>query len=98
MTKINDGGTAFPVAVDGIAYSTGMSMRDWFAGNQTVPSQLSVEYAEALCGRQHPHKTIGALGSDEILQVLAFWADAEARYRYIFADAMLAARDGSASV
>ena len=32
MGNINDGGPAFPVAVDKILVSEGMSLRDWFAG------------------------------------------------------------------
>ena len=32
MEKINDGGPAFPVAVDKLLVSEGMTLRDWFAG------------------------------------------------------------------
>ena len=32
MEKTNDGGPAFPVAVDKLLVSEGMSLRDWFAG------------------------------------------------------------------
>ena len=32
MKEINDGGPAFPVAVDKLLVSEGMSLRDWFAG------------------------------------------------------------------
>ena len=33
MEKINDGGPAFPVAVDKLLVSEGMSLRDWFASH-----------------------------------------------------------------
>lgn len=32
MSKINDGGPAFPAAVDRMVIQNGMSLRDWFAG------------------------------------------------------------------
>ena len=32
MTKVNDGGPAFPGQNTGIDYNNGMNLRDWFAG------------------------------------------------------------------
>lgn len=32
MSKIDDGGTAFPVVSDIFGHHSGMSLRDWFAG------------------------------------------------------------------
>ena len=36
MTKINDGGPAFPYTSDGGSWDTGMTLRDWFAGQALV--------------------------------------------------------------
>ena len=33
MKEINDGGPAFPVAVDKLLVSEGMTLRDWFASH-----------------------------------------------------------------
>lgn len=86
-----DGGCAFPIErhlPDGNECHYGMTLRDWFAGQHRVPEELSVSYAEALTGRKCP------TGSDPevILEGIRFWMEADAAYRYIFADAMLAAR------
>jgi hypothetical protein len=90
MTDQQDGGSAFPN--DG-AWANGhpeggMSLRDWFAGQHRVPEGLSVSYAEALTGRKCPTGTY----PEVILDGIRFWMEADAAYRYIFADAMLAAR------
>jgi hypothetical protein len=112
-TKINDGGPAFPVEVyinhDGEMHpeqtgphtqrAMGATLRDWFAANTEEPDDLAVEYAEAITGREQPHKsvTLGKLSPEAIIENIKFWAEAQARYRYIMADAMLAARVPSPS-
>lgn len=96
MSAIKDGGPAFPTPNDGFDGMTyGMSLRDWFAGMEKAPDDLSVGYAEALVGRSHPHKetSLGAINPDATIATIEFWAEAEARYRYIHADAMLKARE-----
>jgi hypothetical protein len=100
-TPAQDGGPIHPIPevrdADGNGIMEGwpgMSLRDWLAGMEKAPEDLSVGYAEALAGRPHPHKntTLGAVDPDATVAVIEFWADAEARYRYIKADAMLRAR------
>jgi hypothetical protein len=79
MTKINDGGPAFPKADDrdpitgqGIREGCdGMSLRDWFAG-------------QAL---------IGMISSAPIVDRTAVDKPGWARVAFAFADAMLAARE-----
>jgi len=36
MTTINDGGPAFPFASDTIGHCSGMSLRDWLAGQALI--------------------------------------------------------------
>lgn len=95
----DDGGPAFPsmpqkyrLSDDGnriepMGYA-GMSLRDWFASHHAVPETLTTKYAEALAGRKCPTGT----GPEVILDGIRFWMEADAAYRYIFADAMLEAR------
>lgn len=97
--KLNEaGGPAFPFQFDfgneGQVSCVGMTLRDWFAGSEKAPDEISVDYAEALTGRAHPHKstTLGRIDPKATIETIQFWADAQARYRYIMADAMLAAR------
>jgi hypothetical protein len=85
-TKDN-GGTAFPVAGERIG-ATGMSLRDWFAGQAPMlPEDVELNKFECIVGR--PYKA--AFGSLEHWQ---FVADADAAWRLLHADAMLAARKG----
>jgi len=77
MTKIDDGGPAFPTHETADFYPpTGMSLRDWFAGQVVsgMAAQFDAKtlYATALEGR-HP------------ASVITQWA-------YTIADAMIAAR------
>lgn len=94
--KIEDGGPAF--ARSGFFHpdgrpehdnrpEEGMSLRDWFAG-QVDPLDVDVDrdYAAAICGRPQPE------GHSDLLAIAAWWAEANAKYRYLQADAMIAAR------
>lgn len=93
MSKINDGGPAFPASPGhpdtvGVEFDRGMSLRDWFAGradprqhNQTLG--LSEANAEALNGTRMPLRPVARL---------QWWAAARAAWRYMEADAMLAER------
>lgn len=103
--RVENGGPAFPIPGDvwvsggdeNPRFETGMSLRDWFAGMEKAPDDLSVGYAEALAGRPHPHKetALGGINPEATIATLEFWAEAEARYRYIKAEAMLKARSPS---
>lgn len=47
MSKlIIDSGPAFPFAKEGLQFSTGMSLRDWFAG-QALAGLLAGQYSES---------------------------------------------------
>jgi hypothetical protein len=64
---INDGGTAFPssqygfVAPDG--HTTGMSLRDWFAGMalQGLMAKTNVQYATAAIDARAAYETADAM-------------------------------------
>lgn len=80
MTKINDGGPAFPVAenrriADSLPWTAGMSQRDWLAG-------------QALTGLLAFPGSVGGVGINKTPNVLTPIA-------YQYADAMLAARKSS---
>ena len=90
MSKTTDGGPAFPVersseqhviglVVDEAGLSTGMSLRDWFAGQASLPWIDAVSAAIQFNGVGQPD--------------LKMIAEARARYRYLEADAMLAERE-----
>lgn len=79
----------------------GMTLRDYFAAHEPLDPNESIgkALAEKLTGRRLPD-----FGSDEFLgqhefalAAALFWADAEAAYRYLRADAMLRAREGGAA-
>ncbi len=75
----------------------GMTLRDYFATHEQLDPNESIGLilAERLAGRPHPapRDEGGKLkaGADPV-EVAVFWADAEAAYRYLRADAMLRAR------
>jgi len=100
MSKIKDGGPAFPVPcyvnVDGETHDAelkGMSLRDWFAGQ-----------AEGLTENDDPYWVADKLGiprpklkqestSDNDRDWFLWWAKVDALWRYAYADAMLKVRD-----
>lgn len=90
-----DGGPAFPgdmptVQLNGnkLPFTPGMSLRDWFAGQiEMARDGISHTWAEALMGEKAPD---WGMGDD--LACLHWWAEAEARARYLHADAMLKVR------
>jgi hypothetical protein len=102
MSTIDDGGPAFPVRNAHEYQAHGMSLRDYFAANEPLDPNESIglALAEILAGRPHPapRDAKGALtyGADA-LEVALFWADAEAAYRYLRADATLRARKAGAA-
>lgn len=103
--RFNDGGPAFPHEsycreADMDTVKPGMTLRDYFATHEPLDPNNSIgkALAEKLIGRRMPEKEDGFKDHYELaLAVSIFWADAEAAYRYLRADAMLRAREGGAS-
>lgn len=93
MNDKNTGGPAFPVAMNpgdswcGAGGPNGMTLRDYFATKVTMPPAFALAWAEQLAGRKHPEVP------SNHAEWVQFWADAEAAYRYLHADAMLKARE-----
>lgn len=77
----------------------GMSMRDYFAIHEPIDPNESIgkALAEKLVGRPLPEKSGFSDSGECFLACAIFWADAEAAYRYLRADAMLRAREGGAA-
>ncbi|MFG1417220.1 hypothetical protein V5F38_05325 [Xanthobacter sp. V0B-10] len=90
----NDGGAAFPNAWDdtneyGVKFSfveRGMNLRDWFATHYPT-TELSESWAAVVMGEAPPKWEPG-----NELNCIRWWIDADARVRFIHADAMLKAR------
>lgn len=61
----------------------GMTKLDWFAVH--MDCRVSVRNAEALMGESAP-------GAEDPIAHMKWWAEAEARYRYMKADAMMEVR------
>lgn len=82
---MNDGEPAFPrsgTAEGYVSEQSGMSLRDWFAGNGPhLPDDTVLQIFKVAQRRK-------AL----VLDTLHVIAEAEAELRYLFADAMLAER------
>lgn len=102
---INTGGPAFPHD-DRAQYGerSGMTLRDYFAAHEPIDPNESIglALAERLAGRPSPKATptdkpgTGTMKSADPVEMALFWADAEAAYRYLRADAMLRARERGA--
>lgn len=82
----NDGGPAHPVTHE-LSYRHGMSLRDWFAGHIDLNGVEfpSVEAAAVFVGMDTPD-------TRDILGLFVLGAKANAKLRYLYADAMLAER------
>ncbi len=87
----DDGGPAFPVqeqtdkAYDLWNPSPGMSLRDWFAGNEkSEPEIMSISASNEFLGRPRDHEWDYKKDYPKLL----------AKWRYACADAMLAEREG----
>jgi hypothetical protein len=99
--QINDGGSALPTAdayhpSGQIAYGRkGMSLRDWFAGQETLAdldhpeATISPELTNALAGPR-PDKTF----TEDPIAWKVWESNWRAKLKYIRADAMLKARGG----
>lgn len=89
MSKLDDSGPAFPADSFAAQHAPGMSLRDWFAGQAPLPSRgLSESWACALMGEDESP----GFSEEDGLHCIRWWAEAEARYRYLHADAMLSER------
>ncbi len=97
MTEKNDGGPAFPLDrenalmpvtdMGGRDVSSGMSLRDYFAAHADIADYKigSLERAAAFVGIEAPQ-------ADDVEALMYLGAALQAKLRYMFADAMLAAR------
>ena len=103
MSKINDGGPAFPRphSTDEHEFpcneyddQQGMMLRDWFAGQaKTFESdEVPAFWAAYLAGIPNPSYETDGTQQKEWAE---WWIKAEACYKYKQADAMIAARGAS---
>lgn len=91
-TKIDEGGPAYPQSLSPEGPFGGMGLRDYFAATAKIgPDGVPATYAAVLMGEQCPNSQ-----ATSIEHCMSWWAQAEAKYRYHIADAMLAARKGGA--
>lgn len=93
---INDGGPAFPMPSgaeprvnETTHYNEGMTLRDYFAAHAPALPHDLAELAREEADVDNPDKTHGEK-SDVLLSIRAYW-------NYMYADAMIAARNGGAS-
>ena len=96
--QIKNGGPAYPSAPTRFIYDEergpvpcgheGMTLRDWFAGHapDMPPEIMTVPQAERITGLSYAGIDFGTP------EHWAFWAAAEAAWKYMHADAMLKAR------
>jgi hypothetical protein len=86
-TDGSDGGPAFAHGDPTNGGDPGMSLRDWFATHERLEvDTVTPELAAVLMGEPGP------TGAMPILRRAMWWAEAEARYKYLRADAMLKVR------
>lgn len=95
MTDKPENPPAFPLPSmylsDGVGYAVnpGMSLRDWLAATMQIPDDApTATQAISLMGQEPPQWS----GSGADIDCLIWWATAEAKYRYMRADAMLEER------
>lgn len=89
MSDINDGGHAFPfVSHECKFFSAGMTLRDYFAARMPgFPGEATVADVASRLGIPAPDLMHGP-------EFCNWFIDADARFRYMQADAMLKAREG----
>ncbi len=94
--QINTGGAAFPVTYEGgnnngdsPYFHKGMTLRDYFAAHADgFSDQVTAEFAAQTTGLEVPESHDG-------YEFAIFWSKADSIYKYMQADAMLAARGGA---
>lgn len=86
---INNGGPAFPMSGDpNVDFDRGMSLRDYFAAKADISGcKTTIENMIQFAGVD-----IGD-GDDPVLKVFELAAAFQAKLRYMYADAMLKARE-----
>lgn len=99
--NIKDGGPAFPIAEDrwldpmhpnkGTTNFDGMTLRDYFAAKEVIAEgEITPALAKALMSSDIPESD----GSNiQIIALYRWWVEAESRYRFMRADAMISARE-----
>lgn len=83
MSKIEDGGPAFPVTAGNNVFATGMSLRDWFAGQFLSMGSETADDPLPVAEDASQHDIDAALRE--------YWREV-ARVAYIAADAFIEAR------
>jgi len=82
------GGSAFPNINSAVMNESGMTLRDYMAGQATFDvDELSENQAQAIVGYDN------RLSKSDLVKRIKWWAEVEAKIRYIKADAMLKARE-----
>lgn len=95
----NDGGPAFPMCgeVYGKAgddrWTPGMSLRDYFAAAIVVHLDEPSPFVARCLMNSEPPQWSTERDYEQSAKCFAWWAEAEARFRYARADAMLRARE-----
>lgn len=103
MNKIYTGGPAFPIFIttqgvdpkeikEACKDAVGLTLRDHFAVH-TKTEELGSAAAEAITGRKMPIYDDYKDKTEFWIDSIAFWAMANATYKYMQADAMLVVRD-----
>lgn len=107
MSKVDDGGPAFPnhkgshnriggmISGEWESSATGLSVRDYFAAKANIGENTPTTHqARGVMGEEPPQwPPFGStVDFEQCLKCVKWWAEAEARLRYVYADAMLKAR------
>lgn len=94
MSEVNNGGAEFPT-LGNVAHNSdwptedGMSLRDYFAAQHRFDENgITTIQAEAVMAEKSPDWM-----TESHLDCLKWWIEAEARIRFLAADAMLKARE-----
>lgn len=94
MSDANKRVLAFPNDVGYLAKDRqGMTLRDYFAAHTPPIEELGVTAAESITGLKLPIRDNYEDESDFWVDSIGFWAMANAKYRYMQADAMMEARE-----
>lgn len=105
MSTINDGGPEYPVAdhfavccpgtkEEAVRLQRGMSLRDYFAAHVQPPAEIARTWGELMV-RPYPKSEDGERDAPWGIDVIVWWQDVDAAWRYAQADAMLRARANS---
>jgi len=98
MSGKNTGGPAFPcdemvVRSELTKASQGMTLRDYLAAHTKPIEDMGVTVAESITGLKLPIRDHYKDEADFWVDSIGFWAMANAKYRFMQADAMLKARE-----